>query len=286
MQIKESPTLQNTSDHQLYVQECGPDSAPTIVFLHGGGGGGWMWQPQLDSLPDYHCLVPDLPEHGKSMAVKPLTIQGAAAHIAELIRTRAHSGRAHVVGLSLGAQVGVALLSIAPEQVDHAVISSALVRPIPGGSLLTPGLVGASFRMSVPPFKNNNWWIRLNMKYSAGIPDQYFPQFKEVFQNMTEDSFVHQMVENQGFRLPAELERVTSPVLVVVGQKEYKAMRQSARDLAAALPGARGYTVVAPERSRLAEGHNWSMTMPYLFTKTVRAWIEDQPLPTELQPLA
>jgi pimeloyl-ACP methyl ester carboxylesterase len=244
-----------------------------------------MWQSQLDGLPDYHCLVPDLPEHGKSMAVKPLTIRGAAELIAELICTRAHNGRAHIVGLSLGAQVGVAVLSLAPELVNHAVISSALVRPIPGGGLLTPGLVGISYRMSVPPFKNNDWWIKLNLKYSAGIPDQYFPQFKEVFQNMTEDSFVHQMVENQGFRLPVGLERVTSRVLVVVGQKEYKAMRQSARDLAAAMPGARGYMVVAPEGSRLAEGHNWSMTRPGLFTKTVRAWIEDQPLPAGLQPL-
>jgi pimeloyl-ACP methyl ester carboxylesterase len=281
----ECSLAQNASAPQLYVQERGPASAPTIVFLHGGGVGGWMWQPQLDSLQDYHCLVPDLPEHGKSMAVKPLTIRGAAELIAELIRTRAHGGRAHIVGLSLGAQVGVALLGLAPGLVNYAMINSALVRPIPGASLLTPGLVGISYRMSVPPFKNNDWWIRLNMKYSAGIPGQYFPQFKEVFQNMTEDSFVHQMVENQGFRIPAGLERVTSPVLLVVGQKEYKAMHQSARDLAAAIPGARGYLVVAPAGSRLAEGHNWSMTMPDLFTKTVRAWIEGQPLPAQLQPL-
>ena len=57
----------------FYVNEIGPASAPTLVFLHGGGGGGWMWQPQLEAFTDYHCLVPDLPEHGRSAEVKPFT---------------------------------------------------------------------------------------------------------------------------------------------------------------------------------------------------------------------
>ena len=46
----------------LYIQETGSVTTPTIVFLHGGGGAGWMWQPQIDQLSDFHCLVPDLPE--------------------------------------------------------------------------------------------------------------------------------------------------------------------------------------------------------------------------------
>jgi len=48
----------------LSVREAGPTEAPTIVFLHGGGFSRAMWQPQLDRLHEYHCLTPDLPEHG------------------------------------------------------------------------------------------------------------------------------------------------------------------------------------------------------------------------------
>jgi pimeloyl-ACP methyl ester carboxylesterase len=58
----------------LYIQESGPATAPTVVFLHGGGGAGWMWQPQIEQLGDYHCLVPDLPEQGQSVNEKPFTI--------------------------------------------------------------------------------------------------------------------------------------------------------------------------------------------------------------------
>src|SRR5438132_14311643 len=106
---------QHQPQGNLYVQTTGLDAAPSIVFLHGGGGGGWMWQPHVAQLTDYHCLVPDLPEHGHNKDVRPFTMEGTAELIANLIRTQAHGGRAHVVGLSEGAQVIVALLSSAPE---------------------------------------------------------------------------------------------------------------------------------------------------------------------------
>lgn len=49
----------------LFFKEFGRADAPTIVVLHGGGVGGWMWKPQIAQLEaGYHLLVPDLPEHG------------------------------------------------------------------------------------------------------------------------------------------------------------------------------------------------------------------------------
>jgi pimeloyl-ACP methyl ester carboxylesterase len=267
----------------LYIQETGSATAPTIVFLHGGGGAGWMWQPQIDQLSDFHCLVPDLPEQGQSSAEKPFSISGSAGLIAELIRTRAHGGRAVVVGLSEGAQITVALLSQWLELVERAIVSSALVRPMPGARLLTPGLIRLPYRWSVTPFKNNDWWVRVNMKYAAGVPEAYFPQFRQSFQSLTEDGFTHVMVENQRFRLPQGLERVKAPTLIVAGKHEYAAMRQSARDLANAIPGAQAFQVVHPRKMSLAEEHNWNLSAPELFSQTVRAWISDQPLPPALE---
>ena len=267
------------------MREFGPATAPSILFFHGGGAGGWMWQPQVDRLPEYHCLVVDLPEHGRSMHVKPFSIRLAAGLIADLIETQAHGRRAHITGLSLGAQVGVQLLARSPEKVDHALLSSPLIHPIPGTGWLTPGLVAASYRWFLQPFKNNDFWIRLNMRYSAGIPDPYYAQFKEEFQRTTKDSFVHVMVENQAFRLPKGLEHAQAPTLLVAGQREYGAMRQSVRDLAAVLPKGRAYEILFPKGVGLAAQHNWSLTAPQLFTDTLRAWIENQPLPKSLRPL-
>ena len=41
----------------LYAQEFGPANAATIVFLHGGGVGGWMWKPQIAQLQDEYHLA-------------------------------------------------------------------------------------------------------------------------------------------------------------------------------------------------------------------------------------
>ena len=45
----------------LYVQETGTPGAPTVVFLHGVGTSGWMWEKQIAALTDFHCLNVDLP---------------------------------------------------------------------------------------------------------------------------------------------------------------------------------------------------------------------------------
>ena len=267
----------------LYVNESGPDAAESIVFLHGGGGGGWMWQPQVKELPDFHCLVPDLPEHGRSMGVKPFSIANSAEQVAELICKHAHGGKAHVVGLSEGAQVALALLGSAPEVVERAIISSALVRPIPGANWMSPGMIAWSVKWSVEPFKNSDWWIRINMKYSAGVPDAYYPQFKADFQDISEEQFTHIIIENQRFRLPDGLGQVQVPTLVVAGKKEYGAMRQSVKDIEAALPKAKGFLVAHKKHFSLAQEHNWNMNTPELFNRMLRAWITDQSLPTELE---
>lgn len=166
----------------LYADRYGPQDAPSIVFLHGGGAGGWMWQPVVERLPQYHCLTPDQPEHGQNRAIAPFSIQLAAEKTAELIAQHAHGGRAVVVGLSEGAQIAVQLLAHAPQVVEKAVISSALLRPMPGmGWFSSASMLKWSYRISIPPFRNNDGWIRLNMKYAAGIPDQFLSHLSEIF---------------------------------------------------------------------------------------------------------
>lgn len=256
----------------LYVKETGPTNAPTIVFLHGGGISGWMWEPQLEQLQDYHCLIPDLPEHGQSVNLKPFSMQDAVARVSELIRRRAHGRCAHVIGLSLGGQIAVALLATAPEIVDHAIVSGTLVRPIPGLSL-----VNAMVKLYLP-VKDLDFMIRANMQ-PLGLPEKYFAHMKEDTRLMTADGLARVFTENMRFRLPASLNRANVPTLVMAGQVEYGIMRKSACDLVKTMPKAQAY--LAPK-----VGHAWNIQNPTLFNRVVRAWITDQSLPPELLPLS
>lgn len=83
---------------ELCVHTSGDPTSPAIVFLHGGSMSGRMWQPQVEGLSEYYCLVPDLPEHARSAAIQPFTLQGAACEVAKLIQERIPNGRAHLVG--------------------------------------------------------------------------------------------------------------------------------------------------------------------------------------------
>lgn len=271
--------MESITVNGLHVDVSGPQDAPAILLLHGGGAGAWTWQPVIDRLAEFRCLAPDLPEHGRSAAVRPFNIADAAARMADLIRSNVPGGKAHVVGLSEGAQVAVAMLAVAPDVFASALLSSALLRPLPGAWMMTPGVIRWSYRVSMPPFRNNDWWIRLNMKHAAGVPETYFAQFKRDFQTMTEDGFTHVMLENQRFRLPQGLEKAALPVLVLAGRKEYAPMRQSAADLGKALPRATVRLIDLGDNSSLAQQHNWCLFAPDQFAETVRAWVNQSPLP-------
>ena len=108
----------------LYLRQAGPADAPCLVFLHGLWLSGSMWQPQLELLSDeYHCLAPDLPEHGRSTDIGLLTLDNTSRLVADLIREHTPSSRAHIVGLSLGGLVALGLLRDRPEVVDHVLVS-------------------------------------------------------------------------------------------------------------------------------------------------------------------
>lgn len=272
----------------LHYEEAGPPDAPTIVFLHGGGGAGWMWRPQVEALrDDFRLLVPDLPEQGLSRASGQFTMISAAEQVASLVREHANGGPVHVVGLSEGAQTVVQLLATEPVLFETAIISSALVRPIAGtGWASSPSMLGLAYTMSIAWPRNSDWWIRLNMRSAAGVPDEYFDDFRASFRGLSKSGFVHLMRANQTFRLPVGLEHVRSRVLAVCGCREHEAMRRSLSDIADAIPGASACEVVHARKLSLAQEHNWNMTEPELFNSMIRDFIGCRPLPKELVPIS
>lgn len=272
----------------LYLEEYGRENKETILLLHGGGAGAWMWKKVIPLLSDFHCLVPDLPEHDHNADVKPFTFSKTSELMMEIISEKAHGGRPHLVGLSLGAQLGVQMLSDYPEIIRSAFLSSPMLKPVFGSNLgfLNENVLRWSHRIFMKPLKNWDWWIQLNMKYSAGIPQEFFPDFKRVFQTMDENAFTRIMTAGMVFRLPPGLEQVTTRTLVTVGSREYRTMKESAKLLAAALPNARAYIVSTERQHNLAESHNWALSTPDLFATCLKAWIAGSQLPHELQKIS
>lgn len=252
----------------MYFQEYRPNQPVTIVFIHGGGVSGWVWDSQVKAFSDFHCLVPDLPEQGRSRELKPFAIKDSAQRIRELIKNKASGGKAHVVGHSLGAQILVELLSTSPEVVDHAIVHSALVRKVPGMA----GLLKPIAQLTLPLTKIK-WFARIQAK-SMGVPDEDFTRYFHDSRSISAQSLENILRENAGYRLPKELEHCQVPTLVLVGQKEIGVMRHSAKDLVSVLPNSQGYVVQGAT-------HNLQFQDPRLYHKILRAWLTDQQLPAE-----
>ncbi|GFG73637.1 alpha/beta fold hydrolase [Mycobacterium botniense] len=251
----------------LFVRESGPVGAPVVVFLHGGEYSGQSWQPVVERMQRYHCLVPDLPHHGESSQRGRFEISGAAAAVAELVRSRVGSGRVHVVGLSLGAQVGAQLLASAPELVDRAVLCGTVVNVLPGARL-TASLLGLVARIS------RSVTIRRNARL-AGPPPATTDDHREHMRLMPAAQVAYLVEASAGFTLPEGLDKSDSPTLFLTGANELRFVHRSAAALAQRMPN--GVDGVA-----IGMDHDWPLRHPDLFSRTVDGWLSGTALPPEI----
>lgn len=254
----------------LFVREYGPVGAPAIVFIHGGKMSGWCWEPVVQRMQRYHCLVPDLPQYGKSFQYGPFEMGRAADAVAELIRSRVASGRAHVVGFSLGAQVGVQLLATEPKLVDRAVLCGTVINTTPCVRL-TQLLLGMIYRNTI-----YRWVVRRyrNARH-VPIPSTKSDEYREDVRLNTSGQLADVVVASAGFTVPKGLDKSDSPTLFLTGAKEARLVRGWAAALAQQMPT--GVDGVA-----IGMFHDWPLRHPDLFSRTVNGWLTEGALPPEI----
>jgi pimeloyl-ACP methyl ester carboxylesterase len=78
-------------------------------MLHGGGLMGSTWRRVCENLPGYRCIAPDMRGHGDSDWGPPddYTLTAYAGDLRQIIEAYGISGKAHLVGMSLGGQVAL-----------------------------------------------------------------------------------------------------------------------------------------------------------------------------------
>jgi pimeloyl-ACP methyl ester carboxylesterase len=116
----------NVGGIELQIREY-ERKAEAIIFLHFGGGNLMVWQRVVPYFQDtYRLILADLRGHGKSD--KPRW----GNHIDQMARDVAgvmeylEIDRAHIIGSSLGAEVGLSLAANFPERVISLVCEGAL----------------------------------------------------------------------------------------------------------------------------------------------------------------
>jgi pimeloyl-ACP methyl ester carboxylesterase len=260
----------NPELRRLHVWEYGPRDAPSIVFLHGVGCTGQMWQDHFAALGDYHCIAPDLPGHGRSRAVEWTSLEDTAALVAGVIYdlpTRS----AHVVGLSLGGAVAFELLATHADLLDHVVIDGCAAVGSPWA-----GVAKVAFA-AISPFVRHAPVGRL-MAAAVGVTDPTgVADMVHQMRQVDPRSFRGAFADAQEVRIVDGILRAACPTLLVSGGKELAAVHTSSRLLADRMPHAEAWVMPG-------SGHGWLGSHPDIHVRMVRAWIEGLRLPAELIP--
>ncbi len=257
----------NHAIHTLYLSESGKKQNPVILFLHGVGASGLMWESHTRALPNYYCIAPDMPGHGKSVDVEWSTLEETTEYIYNLILSLPQR-KAHVVGLSLGGTVTLNLLNKHSDVIDHAIVDGAGAIPIKGVTAIKLGV------SMISPFIHNSLVIKA-VASGVGIQKEEMKNFFRDMKIVSPASFRRAFCQANDMTLPENMDKVMTPTLFVAGEREAKETNASNRKLTALMPNAA--CRIAP-----GLGHGWLAQEQNLHIEMVRQWIEDKGIPSSL----
>lgn len=253
----------------MHIAQDGVADGTPVLFLHGAGFAGSMWQPLTTELTDLRLLIPDLPGHGKSVEKRFVSFEDTALALAREIRKVGIDEPMHVVGISLGAYVGLMMALRHPRRVKSAFLSGFHT-----GNMPRPGFMKVMGDVMSPVASSR--WFRMRMAKSLGAPDDLAVN-DQVFAAPTNARTIRTVNRAAvDFDQNASLAGIEAPVLAIAGGKEHELIRTSLKRMA---------RDVKNSQARLVPhlGHGWPIQNPDLFTRTLRSWISETDLPSELE---
>ena len=282
------PTSTESTDSpatSLFFTSWNDDKPTTIILLHGGFTCGLEFAPVLPHLSDFHILLPDLPLHSASRHIGPGTTENSARHVAQLIQAHAHGGRAHVVGVSMGAFIGQCLAFDRPDLVLSLFVTGA-APPVGKRLFMAQWRTVTYYSMS------------LSLRW---MPDWVY-QYQAAITGLTvSKELVAAMRENTTWQLCQEM----FPWVVAFQADDVRRLKVRTLHIAGAL----GDDVPMMEKvayalksRRTDEGelwpedgsggvvirkaaHGWDMQFPELFARGVSAWVREEALPEDFERL-
>jgi 3-oxoadipate enol-lactonase len=227
-------------DRLLDYQLHGPQesSRPPVVLLHGLGSCSDDWVLQLPALTaQRQVLAVDLRGHGRSAKADRLfRISDLAADVSEVAQ-QAGLGRAHWVGLSLGALTALQAAVDAPQQV----LSLTLVNGFARIRFHWTSAFSGAGRVTLLLTGRMDWlgrWVARSL-----FPERSQSALREAAASRIcandRGSYVRTLVAVASFDARRELSGIAQPSLVVAGAEDRIVPLAAKRTLAEGLPHAR-----------------------------------------------
>lgn len=228
--------------------------------------------------------MPDLPCHSRSKRVcrrEDFSIERCADHVAEMIRAHAHDGRAHIVGISAGGgRTALQLAMKYPELVKSVFDSGAW--PVTG------------FRLTVeksPRLMYLGLWTLLhspagktNFFKATGLGGEYYNDelFSEIRGNVSSRLAQANVAVDWDYDILEQIGEAGVRVLfVAAGTHDSPTLARKAGQAVNSQDNGEAYVYTITDAA-----HAWNLQQPALFAKSIRCWIERQPMPSEFKELS
>jgi pimeloyl-ACP methyl ester carboxylesterase len=210
-----------------------------VVLLHGLGSSSRDWTFQLPVLEArYRVLAIDLPGHGRTApSRRPFSVHGMAEDVERRLENEALPA-AHVIGVSLGACVGLALALRAPHRVRSLTIINGFAHLRPRGVTTALRMLVRLALLVAAPMPVVAWWVA-RITFPRPEHAALRRQAAESLTATSRRAYVTSVGALIAFDVRAQLGRVRCPVLVVAGDEDRTVPLASKRDLAAGITGAR-----------------------------------------------
>ena len=211
----------NTTYGQTFVRISGPDDAPVLVLLHGGGGDSMQWIPNIEALSKRFTVyaVDNIYDIGRSIYTRvPSTPHDFAVWLDEVFTALGLGNQIQLMGLSYGGWLASQYALHFPERLGKIVLLA------PGGTVLPLRLewIMRAIFCLVPHryfIKNFLFWFledlaqqdeagRLLLEEEVDVAVVRVKCFKRI-------GFLKPTVLND-----AQLKRIQMPALYLVGEHE------------------------------------------------------------------
>jgi len=223
---------------ELHHETCGKPDGPPIVLLHGLGSSSADWRFQLPALgATYRVIAPDLRGHGRSpRGTGRLTGERLAADVAALLETLA-APPAHVVGLSLGGCVALALALDYPTRVRSLTLVNTFARPVTAGSRGTLRLLARLGLLACAPMRTVAAHVARGLFPRPDQRELYLAAVASLAGNSKRTYFAS-LRGLASFDVSRRLVELRCPTLVMAGDRDATVPPAAKRLLQQSIPGA------------------------------------------------
>lgn len=204
----------------------GAENQPLMIFITGAGIGPFMWKYQVEHFKAYKIIVFNLPGHGDNSEEQFTTIEALGEKILNIIKNESKSGKAILIGHSIGAQTVMWFVENHYENVEKAIIISGLNKPIKGMNWL----IKPTISMSMPLIKFRSF-AKLQSK-ELNLPDDMFEAYYHDSLLISGKTLTNVLISNLNFEFKSVGGTSSPNTLVIVGEDEKKMMKISARKTA------------------------------------------------------